>query len=123
MHVSQRDAEAQPQQLLQVGRDRHFYDPAKVVRVEATEPDATMLRYARNHIKQACVPVHLTLVFCSVEDPLRGFREIMRVLSIDTTRAHLVLPLDSQRIEQVLSNLVGNAIKPGALLIHRLILW
>jgi len=37
-----------------------YYDPAKVVRVEATEPDAAMLGYARNHIKQARVPVHLT---------------------------------------------------------------
>jgi ubiquinone/menaquinone biosynthesis C-methylase UbiE len=77
-----------------------YYDPAKVERVEATEPDTSMLRYARNHLKQARVPVHLTpaaaehlpfadatfdssvvtLVFCSVEDPLRGFREIKRVL-------------------------------------------
>jgi ubiquinone/menaquinone biosynthesis C-methylase UbiE len=77
-----------------------YYDPAKVERVEATEPDATMLRYARNHTKRARVPVHLTqvaaenlpfadatfdsavvtLVFCSVDDPLRSFREIKRVL-------------------------------------------
>jgi len=77
-----------------------YYDPTKVERVEATEPDATMLRYARNHIENARVPVHLTqaaaenipfadatfdsavvtLVFCSVDDPLRGFREVMRVL-------------------------------------------
>jgi ubiquinone/menaquinone biosynthesis C-methylase UbiE len=59
-----------------------------------------MLRYARNHIENARVPVHLTqttaenvpfadatfdsavvtLVFCSVDDPKRGFREVMRVL-------------------------------------------
>ena len=77
-----------------------YYDPARVERVEASEPDAAMLRYARNHLRQARVPVHLTqapaedlpfadatfdsavvtLVFCSVEDPLRGFREIKRVL-------------------------------------------
>lgn len=77
-----------------------YYDSAKVERVQATEPDIAMLGYARNHIKQARVPVHLTraaaenlpfadatfdsavvtLVFCSVDDPLRGFREVMRVL-------------------------------------------
>lgn len=77
-----------------------YYNPARVERVEATEPDPAMLRYARNHLKQARVSVHLTqaavenlpfadatfdsavvtLVFCSVEDPLRGFREVMRVL-------------------------------------------
>jgi len=77
-----------------------YYDPARVERVEATEPDAAMLRYARTHLGRARVPVHLTqaaaenlpfadatfdsavvtLVFCSVEDPLRGFREVKRVL-------------------------------------------
>jgi ubiquinone/menaquinone biosynthesis C-methylase UbiE len=82
------------------GLNYPYYDPAMVERVEATEPDATMLRYAHNHIKNARVPVHLTqapaenvpfadatfdsavitLVFCSVDDPLRGFREVMRVL-------------------------------------------
>lgn len=78
-----------------------YYDPSRVERVEATEPDAVMLRYARTHLRGARVPVHLTLaaaenlpfadatfdsavvtlVFCSVADPLRGFREIKRVLS------------------------------------------
>lgn len=77
-----------------------YYDPARVERVEATEPDAAMLRYARTHLGRARIPVQLTqaatedlpfadatfdsvlvtLVFCSVEDPLRGFREIKRVL-------------------------------------------
>jgi ubiquinone/menaquinone biosynthesis C-methylase UbiE len=77
-----------------------YYDPATVERVEAAEPDAAMLRYARTHLRQARVPVQLTqavaehlpfadatfdsavitLVFCSVDDPLRGFREVMRVL-------------------------------------------
>jgi len=77
-----------------------YYDPARVERVEATEPDAAMLRYANNHLRRARVPIHLTqasaeslpfadatfdsvvvtLVFCSVEDPLRGFREVLRVL-------------------------------------------
>jgi ubiquinone/menaquinone biosynthesis C-methylase UbiE len=83
-----------------LGLNFPYYAPAKVERVEATEPDAAMLRYARTHLEQARVPVHLTqaaaedlpfddatfdsivvtLVFCSVEDPLRGFREVMRVL-------------------------------------------
>jgi ubiquinone/menaquinone biosynthesis C-methylase UbiE len=83
-----------------LGLNFPYYDPAKVERVEATEPDASMLRYARNHIKNTRVPVHptqaaaesmrfaeatfdsavVTLDFCSVDDPLHGFREVMRVL-------------------------------------------
>ncbi len=77
-----------------------FYEPGKVTRVEAIEPDAMMLSYARNRLPQARVPLNLTqaraetlpfedgsfdcavatLVFCSVGDPLRGLREIRRVL-------------------------------------------
>lgn len=77
-----------------------FYDPAKVERVEAIEPDTTMLGYADQRAKSAPVSIHLTqaavenipfanatfdsavatLVFCSVADPLRGLQEIQRVL-------------------------------------------
>ncbi len=77
-----------------------YYDPARVERVEAIEPDATMLGYARERAASAPAPIHLvqasaerlpfadatfdsavvTLVFCSVDDPLRGLREVRRVL-------------------------------------------
>ena len=77
-----------------------FYLPAKVERVEATEPDTTMLSYARDPLQPARVPLTLTrataellpfadatfdcvvatLVFCSVHDPARSFEEIRRVL-------------------------------------------
>lgn len=77
-----------------------LYEPGKVTRVEATEPDATMLSYARGRLDRARVPVNLTqaraenlpfedgafdcavatLVFCSVGDPLRGLQELRRVL-------------------------------------------
>lgn len=77
-----------------------FYDPAKVERVEAIEPDTLMLRYARQRLQAAPVPIKLiqaaaedlpfadetfdsvvtTLVFCSVSNPARGLREILRVL-------------------------------------------
>jgi ubiquinone/menaquinone biosynthesis C-methylase UbiE len=77
-----------------------FYDPAQVERVEAIEPDSAMLRYVGERVKAARVPItitqapveHLpfvdatfdsavcTLVFCSVNDPLRGLEEIRRVL-------------------------------------------
>jgi len=77
-----------------------FYDPDTVERVEATEPDSAMLGYARERAAAARVPVNLTqasvenlpfadesfdsavvtLVFCSVGDPLRGLHEVRRVL-------------------------------------------
>ena len=77
-----------------------FYDPGQVERVEAIEPDTAMLRYARERIATAEVPITLTqapvevlpfadetfdsamatLVFCSVSDPAGGLREIWRIL-------------------------------------------
>src|SRR5258708_24924201 len=92
-----------------------FYDPAQVQRVEAIEPDTAMLRYARERVKTARVPITLTqapvealpfadetfdsavatLVFCSVTDPLAGLSEVRRVLKpggtlllIEHVRAH-----------------------------------
>ena len=82
------------------GLNFSFYDPQKVERVEAIEPDTAMLRYAQQRIDQARVPINLTqaavealpfpnatfdsvvatLVFCSVTDPAKGLHEIMRVL-------------------------------------------
>src|SRR5262249_14733567 len=76
------------------------YNQEHVQRVEATEPDGGMLGYARTRAKTSPVPVTLTqapveqlpfadasfdsvvctLVFCSVNDPLRGLQEIRRVL-------------------------------------------
>jgi ubiquinone/menaquinone biosynthesis C-methylase UbiE len=77
-----------------------LYDPERVERVEAVEPDTAMMRYARERLKTARVPITLTqapaealpfadetfdsavatIVFCSVTDPVRGFSEIRRVL-------------------------------------------
>ena len=77
-----------------------FYDPGLVERVEAIEPDTAMLRYARERIATAKVPITLTqtpvevlpfsdetfdcaiatLVLCSVSDPAGGLREIWRIL-------------------------------------------
>src|SRR5579871_1272601 len=77
-----------------------YYDPAKVERVEAVEPDSAMLRYARERSGTARVPLTITqspverlpfddntfdsavctLVFCSVADPQGGLQEIQRVL-------------------------------------------
>ena len=92
-----------------------YYDPEKVERVEAIEPDSAMLRYAHERVKTARVPINLTqapvenlpfadenfdsavctLVFCSVTDPLRGLHEIRRVLKpggmllmVEHVRAH-----------------------------------
>ncbi|WP_069804758.1 class I SAM-dependent methyltransferase [Thermogemmatispora onikobensis] len=77
-----------------------YYDPRRVEGVEAVEPDPAMLRYAQRRQGEAPVPLRLhqarveelpfanetfdsalaTLVFCSVEEPARGFAEIRRVL-------------------------------------------
>jgi len=77
-----------------------WYRPEQVERVEAIEPDAAMLAYARERIPQATVPISLTqasvealpfadasfdsvvvtLVFCSVEDSAQGMQEIRRVI-------------------------------------------
>jgi len=82
------------------GQNFPFYDPTRVARVEAVEPDEAMLVEARRNLAVAPVPIHLsrapvealpfpdeqfdsavvTLVFCSVRDPERGLHEIWRVL-------------------------------------------
>jgi len=82
------------------GQNFPFYDPARVVRVEAVEPDEAMLVEAQRALSAGPVPITLTrasveslplpdgqfdsavatLVFCSVQDPERGLREIWRGL-------------------------------------------
>ena len=82
------------------GLNFSWYRPEQVERVEAIEPDAAMLAYARERVRQAAVPISLTqasveslpfadatfdsvvvtLVFCSVGDPAQGMQEIKRVL-------------------------------------------
>lgn len=82
------------------GENFAYYVPERVERVEAVEPDKAMRRYAVSRAVHAPVPVKLTaaaveslpfadasfdavvatLVFCSVQDPRAGFREIFRVL-------------------------------------------
>jgi ubiquinone/menaquinone biosynthesis C-methylase UbiE len=77
-----------------------FYRPEMVERVEAIEPDRVMLGHARKRAEAAPVLINLvqapvenlpfpdesfesavaTLVFCSVDDPPRGLREVRRVL-------------------------------------------
>lgn len=80
-----------------------FYEAERVERVEAVELDDYMLTYARARIPLAQVPITLTqasvaslpfpdntfdtavatLVFCSVDDPPLGLREVRRVLKPD----------------------------------------
>src|SRR5712692_5054172 len=87
------------------GLNFSWYDPEQVERVEAIEPDAAMLAYARPRVEQAAVPITLTqasvlalpfpdatfdsvvvtLVFCSVSDPARGMQDIKRVLKPQVT--------------------------------------
>ncbi|MBV9707980.1 MAG: class I SAM-dependent methyltransferase [Chloroflexi bacterium] len=77
-----------------------FYVSGQVERVEAVDPDAAMLTYADRNQAMSSVPITLTqasvealpfadrtfdsalvtLVFCSVTDPMRGLQEIQRVL-------------------------------------------
>lgn len=82
-----------------------LYRPERVERVEATEPDRAMLAYARERARAAAVPITLTqasvsalpfadatfdsvvvtLVFCSVPNPLQGLEELKRVLKPEGT--------------------------------------
>ena len=77
-----------------------FYKPEQIERLEAVEPDATMLAYAREQATQARIPITLsqasvealpfadatfdsvviTLVLCSVQHPAKSMQEIHRVL-------------------------------------------
>jgi len=102
-----------------------FYDPDTIERVEAIEPDSAMLRNARERVAAARVPVNLTqapveslpfadesfdsavvtLVFCSVGDPLRGLSEVRRVLKpggellmVEHVRAHGAIAATMQNI-------------------------
>jgi ubiquinone/menaquinone biosynthesis C-methylase UbiE len=111
-----------------------FYDPGKVERVEAIEPDSAMLSYARERAAQARVPVNLTqapvenlpfadesfdsavvtLVFCSVSDPLRGLSEVRRVLKpgssllmVEHVRAHGAIAATIQNIITPINKLVA----------------
>jgi ubiquinone/menaquinone biosynthesis C-methylase UbiE len=97
------------------GQNFPYYDPARVEGVEAIEPDEAMLVEARRRLEDAPVPITLTrapveslpfpdahfdtvvvtLVFCSVQDPEGGLREIWRVLKpggtlllLEHVRAH-----------------------------------
>jgi glutaredoxin-like protein len=84
------------------GQNFSLYDPDRITRVEAVEPDEAMLSEARRKLPVASVPIELTrasvehlpfpdahfegvvvtFVFCSVDDPLYGLREIWRVLKL-----------------------------------------
>lgn len=111
-----------------------FYDPDTVERVEATEPDSAMLRYARERAAAARVHVNLTqapveslpfadesfdsavvtLVFCSVADPLRGLSEVRRVLKpggallmVEHVRAHGAVAATMQNIITPITRIIA----------------
>jgi ubiquinone/menaquinone biosynthesis C-methylase UbiE len=105
-----------------------FYRPGQVERVEAIEPDTAMMHYARERVKTAQVPITLTqvpvetlpfadetfdstvatLVFCSVSDPARGFREVMRVLKPGGT----LLLVEHVRSQRAIASRVQDALVP-----------
>ena len=105
-----------------------FYQPGHVERVEAVEPDAAMLRYARGRLSTARVPIELkqaraealpfadetfdsvvtTLVFCSVADPLKGLLEVKRVLK----PGGLLLMVEHVRAQATPVACVQNALVP-----------
>jgi len=111
-----------------------FYDPDTVERVEAIEPNSTMLSYARKRAVTARVPINLTqapveslpfadesfdsavvtLVFCSVGDPLSGLGEVKRVLKpggallmVEHVRAHSTIVASMQNIVTPITRLVA----------------
>lgn len=119
-------------QVLEVGAGNGlnfaFYDPDKVARVEATEPDSVMLEHARKRAAAARVPVNLvqapvenlpfadesfdsvviTLVFCSVSDPPHGLSEVRRVLKPGGT----LLMVEHVRARGAIAAALQNIITP-----------
>lgn len=105
-----------------------IYDPDRVERVEAVDPDSAMLRYAGERVKTARVPITLTqspaeslpfadesfdsavatLVFCSVTDPMRSLREIRRVLK----PGGILLLIEHVRAQGTFAQHIQNMITP-----------
>ena len=102
------------------GQNFPFYDPARVERVEAVEARRA-LSAAPVSITLTCAPVEslpfpdaqfesvvATLVFCSVQDPERGLREIWRVLKPGGT----LLLLEHERAQGSVTAWVQDALVP-----------
>jgi ubiquinone/menaquinone biosynthesis C-methylase UbiE len=105
-----------------------LYNPDQIERVEAVEPDSAMLRYARERLKTARVPITLTqapaealpfadetfdsavatLVFCSVTDPMHGLSEIRRVLK----PGGILLLIEHVRAQGAFTQQLQNIITP-----------